>query len=56
MGRVEFITAVGSSMFVDESRVDEYKAAGFKLAASVLETQAKEEAPVAKKTRKKKEV
>lgn len=31
--RVEFINKLGGKMLVDESRVEEYKAAGYKLAA-----------------------
>jgi len=61
--RVAFINAVGGRMLVDESRVDEYMAAGFKLAADVIDTTAKEvvedeiseaaPAPAPKKKRKK---
>lgn len=36
--RVEFISASGGKMFVDESRVEEYKAAGYMLAADVIDT------------------
>lgn len=35
--RVEFINYTGGIMLVDESRVDEYKAAGYKLAADVID-------------------
>lgn len=56
--RVEFINKTGGRMFVDESRVEEYKAAGYILAANVIESTAKEidEPKPAKRTRKKKEV
>lgn len=37
--RVEFINWTGGRMFVDESRVEEYKAAGYVLAASVCDSQ-----------------
>lgn len=57
--RVEFINNVGGKMFVDESRVNEYIAAGYMLAANVIDSTAVEvdEAPTPKKksTRKKKE-
>lgn len=55
--RVNFINAVGGLMSVDESRVEEYKAAGFTLAADVVDVEARvidtEEQPK-KRTRKKK--
>lgn len=35
--RVEFINSVGGKMLVDESRVEEYKAAGYMLAADIIE-------------------
>lgn len=57
--RVEFINKTGGRMFVDESRVEDYKAAGYILAANVIDSTAKEvDEPVVKKksTRKKKEV
>ena len=55
--RVEFINSSGGRMYVDESRIDEYKAAGFKLAANVhkaKETSDTNEEP-AKRSRRKKE-
>jgi len=59
--RVEFINSVGGKMLVDESRVEEYKAAGYMLAANVIEDTTfrelpVEEAPAPKKTRKSKGV
>lgn len=57
--RVEFINSSGGRMFVDESRVDEYKAAGYMLAADVVDSTAEviDEKPVQKrKSRNKKEV
>lgn len=56
--RIEFINATGGSMFVDESRKEEYIAAGYMLAANVIDSVAVElKEPVEKKraTRKKKE-
>lgn len=38
--RVAFINALGGKMLVDESRVEEYKAAGYMLAADVVDTTA----------------
>lgn len=35
---VEFINKLGGKMFVDDSRVDEYKAAGYILAADIVGT------------------
>lgn len=55
--RVEFINSSGGRMYVDESRVDEYKAAGFKLAAKNIprkESSDTIEEP-AKRSRRKKE-
>lgn len=57
--RVEFINSSGGRMFVDESRVEEYKAAGYMLAADVVDSTAEviDEKPVQKrKSRSKKEV
>lgn len=59
--RVEFINHTGGKMFVDESRVNEYKAAGYMLAADVIDSVAIEidETPVVEKKsirRRKKEV
>lgn len=60
--RVEFIGATGGRMFVDESRVNEYKEAGFIPASDVIDSTARDierqEEPVQKKktTRRKKEV
>ena len=57
--RVEFINIVGGSMFVDESRIEEYKAAGYTLAADVIDSVAveveEEEKPTAKRKTRKKE-
>lgn len=39
--KVEFINKFGGKMFVDESRVEEYKAAGYILAANVVSTDEK---------------
>lgn len=53
--RVEFINSKGGTMFVDESRIEEYKAAGHILAADVIDTKfVDDEKP--KTRRKKKEV
>jgi len=51
--RIEFINNTGGRMFVDESRVEEYKAAGYMLAADVIDSVAVviEEVPPVKKTR-----
>lgn len=38
---IEFINSMGSAMYVDESRADEYRAAGYKPAVSAHETEAK---------------
>lgn len=59
--KVEFINAAGGRMFVDESRVNEYKEAGYKLASDVIDSTAEiiEEAkpsPKKKTVRRKKEV
>lgn len=55
--RVEFINASGGIMLVDDSRVEEYKAAGYLLAADVFDVEVKDENPTEKKRgRKKKEV
>lgn len=54
--RVAFINAVGGLMYVDESRVEEYKAAGYMLAADVVDSTAveiEEEQPTIRKRRKK---
>lgn len=59
MARIEFINSVGGKMFVDESRADEYKAAGYMLAADVIDTTAVVvDTPTTRKksTRKKKEL
>lgn len=60
MSRVAFINAVGGTMYVDESRVDEYKGAGFMLASDVIDTTAvivdAEEKPKPTRSKKKKEV
>lgn len=55
--RIEFINSVGGKMLVDESRKDEYIAAGFKLAADIVDSTARVIEPAPKKTarRKKKE-
>lgn len=53
--RVEFINSVGGKMFVDESRVEEYKAAGYLLAADVIDVTFKEEDKPKKKRTKKEE-
>lgn len=54
--RVNFINAVGGLMSVDESRVEEYKAAGFIPAANVIDVEPHEETEEQpkKRTRKKK--
>lgn len=44
--RVEFINELGGIMSVDESRVDEYKEAGYKLASDSLKTPAEKTKPV----------
>lgn len=57
--RVEFINHCGGIMLVDETRVEEYKAAGYMLAANVIDSVAEviDEKPLQKKkTRSKKEV
>lgn len=61
--RVAFINALGGTMLVDESRVEEYKAAGYVLAANVdstavevNETEDKPKAATKRKATKKKEV
>lgn len=52
---VKFINKLtGGSMWVAEDRVEEYKAAGHKLAAKSLKTDSTEEPKKAKKTVKKK--
>lgn len=67
MGKVAFINAIGGTMYVDESRVDEYKAMGYSPVADVIDTTCvivdekpkteEVKKPVAKKkTTKKKEV
>lgn len=56
--KVEFINRTGGKMFVDESRIEEYKAAGYKLAADIIDgTAIIVDAPVEKKksTRRRKE-
>lgn len=40
MGRIEFINCVGGSMFVDESRKQEYIEAGYMLASDVIDSTA----------------
>lgn len=56
--RIEFINNAGGKMLVDESRVSEYLAAGYMLAADVIDSVAVEieEKPVkaTRSTRKKK--
>lgn len=49
--RVEFINKVGGKMFVDESRVEEYKAAGYVLAANVVSDEGKQTEPVEKEVK-----
>lgn len=51
--KVEFINKFGGRMYVDESRVEEYKGAGFKLASSSLEKKATTEETKPEKTEKK---
>lgn len=56
--KVAFINAVGGIMYVDESRVEEYKAAGYKLAADIIDSTAveitdEEVAPTSRRKRKK---
>lgn len=55
MARVEFINSAGGKMLVDESRVEEYKAAGYMLAANVVDAEFKEE-PLKQRRKKAKEV
>lgn len=50
--RVEFISANGGKMFVDESRIEEYKGRGFLLASDVIDVEVKDSKP--KRTTKKK--
>lgn len=57
--RVAFINSVGNKMYVDESRVQEYKDAGYQLASDIIDSTAviteTEEVPaVAKKSRRRK--
>lgn len=54
--RVEFIGKFGSRMYVDETRAEEYKAAGYKPAASSVKDKETTEEVKAKTSRKKKEV
>lgn len=57
--RIEFINSAGGKMLVDESRKEEYIAAGYMLAANVIDTTATEvDTPVEKKpsTKKKREL
>lgn len=58
--RVKFINAVGGYMTVDESRVEEYKAAGYLLAADVIDVEARvidsEKQPKKRTSKKKAEV
>lgn len=56
--RIAFINSTGGKMFVDESRVEEYKAAGYIPAADVIDSVAVEieDAPVKKsRTRSKRQ-
>lgn len=59
--RVKFINHVGGIMLVDESRVNEYKEAGYMPASDVIDVEAKvvdenvEPTPKKKATRRKKE-
>lgn len=56
--RIAFINSVGGLMYVDESRVEEYKAAGFMPAASVVDSTAEivdVEEPKPRRRRTKKE-
>ena len=53
MGRVEFIGRFGCRMYVDESRVEEYKKAGFMPANSSVEPKTTEEAKPKQPERKK---
>lgn len=53
MERVEFISSIGSIMYVDKSRVDEYLAAGYKLAVDTTATENAHAEEKPKKTRKK---
>lgn len=58
MSKTAFLNAYGGKMLVDDSRVEEYKAAGFMLAADVVDFDAVviDEKPAPKKrTRKTKE-
>lgn len=53
--RVAFISATGSRMMVDESRIEEYKAAGYKLTADTPSEvhEVAEDKPVSRKRKKK---
>lgn len=61
--KVEFINRLGGKMFVDESRVEEYMAAGYKLAAKTsikvpeekVQDKTTEKKPSFRKTIKKKD-
>lgn len=55
--RIEFINSTGGKMLVDESRKDEYIAAGYLLAANVIDSTAVEvDKPVKIKTSTRKKV
>ncbi|MBQ0113616.1 MAG: hypothetical protein KBT03_10835 [Bacteroidales bacterium] len=54
--RVAFVNGNGHKMLVDESRVEEYKAAGFKLAVEPLAKEEKQAEPKPKRTKRNKEV
>lgn len=55
--RIEFINSTGGKMLVDESRVEEYKEAGYMLASKVIDAEfVEDKKPRAKKTTKKNEV
>jgi len=53
--RVEFISANGGRMFVDESRKDEYLRRGFSIASDVIDSTFVDDKPKPKRTAKKKE-
>lgn len=57
MSRVEFVNHTGGSMWVDESRVNEYLEAGYMLASDIVDSTAvilEEEKPAPKKKPRKK--
>lgn len=51
--KVKFINKFGGTMFVDETRVEEYKGAGFKLAPTLLPKEEPTEEVKAKPAEKK---